>query len=97
MTLETTRQQALDRREYYAEACDPDACFDLGMACSTGSGGVPVDLVAAHKWFNIAAAMGHARAGECRGEIAEDMTAREVVEAQRQARALLASQMRRAA
>ncbi|WCT72702.1 hypothetical protein PQ455_13805 [Sphingomonas naphthae] len=97
MTHETMRQQALDRREYYAEAGDPDACFDLGMACSTGSGGIAVDLVAAHKWFNIAAAMGHARAAECRGEIAEEMSAREVVDAQRQARALLATHMRRAA
>ena len=36
---------------------DADAFFELGMMYSTGSS-VPVDLVSAHKWFNIAAMMG---------------------------------------
>ncbi len=31
-----------------------DALFDLGMLYSTGRGGM-VDLIAAHKWFNLAA------------------------------------------
>ena len=96
--METSmREQALARRLSYAEAGDPDACFDLGMACSTGSGGVAIDLIEAHKWFNLAAAGGHARAGECRTEVADEMTAREVVEAQRRARQLLQSRMRMAA
>ena len=37
---------------------DADALYDLGMAYSTGSGGVDVDLIEAHKWFNLAALNG---------------------------------------
>jgi uncharacterized protein len=77
---------------------DTVALYELGIAYSSGSGGIDVDLVQAHKWFNLAAVSGDARAQECRAEISEDMTAREIAEAQRQARAWLgATQMRRAA
>jgi uncharacterized protein len=31
---------------------DANALYDLGIAYSTGSGGVEVDLIEAHKWFN---------------------------------------------
>jgi uncharacterized protein len=34
---------------------DANALYDLGIAYSTGSGGVEVDLIEAHKWFNLAA------------------------------------------
>ena len=68
---------------------DINACFDLGMAYSCGSGGVDVDLIQAHKWFNIAAMGGNPRGQECRAEIAGEMSAREIAEAQRQARAWL--------
>ena len=73
-----------------AERGDVDALFELGVTYSTGRGGVPVDLVEAHKWFNLAALNGSTLAQECRAEIAEDMSAREIAEAQRQARAWLA-------
>jgi uncharacterized protein len=77
---------------------DAIALYELGIAYSSGSGGIDVDLVQAHKWFNLAAVSGDTRAQECRAEISEDMTAREIAEAQRQARAWLgATQMRRAA
>lgn len=76
---------------------DSDACFDLGIAYSSGAGGLDVDLIEAHKWFNLSALSGSARAAECRAEIAEDMTAREIAEAQRQARAWLNATQRRAA
>lgn len=66
-----------------------DALYDLGVAYSTGAGGIGVDLIEAHKWFNLAALNGSAEAQECRAEIACEMTAREVAEAQRQARAWL--------
>jgi TPR repeat protein len=66
------------------------ALYDLGIAFSTGTGGVEVDFIEAHKWFNLAALNGSALAQECRADIAEDMTAREIAEAQRQARAWLA-------
>ena len=72
-----------------AAAGDIKALYELGVAYSTGSGGVGVDLVEAHKWFNLAALNGSAQAQECRADIAEDMTAREIAEAQRQARAWL--------
>lgn len=76
---------------------DARAFYDLGIAYSLGTAGVEVDLIQAHKWFNLAALNGSERGQECRAEIAEDMTAREIAEAQRQARAWLAETSRRAA
>ena len=62
----------------------------IGVAYSTGTGGVEIDFIEAHKWFNLAALKGNIAAQECRADIAEDMTAREIAEAQRGARAWLA-------
>lgn len=76
---------------------DSDACFELGIAYSSGAGGLDIDLVEAHKWFNLSALSGSPRAAECRAEVAEDMTAREIAEAQRQARAWLNATQRQAA
>ena len=73
-----------------AASGDVKALYELGVAYSTGSGGVDVDLIEAHKWFNLAALNGSLQAQECRADIAEEMTAREIAEAQRQARAWLA-------
>lgn len=73
------------------------ACFDLGVAFSTGSNGAPCDLIEAHKWFNLAAARGHEEAANCRADIADEMTAREIAEAQRRARQWLAEGRQRAA
>jgi uncharacterized protein len=69
---------------------DIRALYELGVAYSTGTGGVEVDFIEAHKWFNLAALNGSPEAQECRADIAEDMTAREIADAQRQARAWLA-------
>ena len=74
-----------------AEAGDVDALFELGVTYSTGRGDVAVDLIEAHKWFNLAALSGCTRGQECRAEIALEMTAREIAEAQRQARAWLSA------
>ena len=75
-----------------------DALYELGVTYSTGRGGIPVDLIEAHKWFNLAALNGNALGQMCRAEISEEMTAREIAEAQRQARAWLAETgIRRAA
>ena len=68
---------------------DIEALYELGVAYSTGTAGVETDLVEAHKWFNLAARNGNLEAQACRADIAEDMTAREIAEAQRQARAWL--------
>ena len=73
-----------------------DAIYDLGVAFSTGSHGVTCELVEAHKWFNIAASRGHAQASLCRAAISEEMTAREIAEAQRRARDWLAIERRAA-
>jgi len=76
---------------------DANACFDLGVAFSTGSNGAECDLIEAHKWFNLAAARGHEEAAHCRADISDDMTAREIAEAQRRARQWLAEERQRAA
>lgn len=80
-----------------AASGDPQALYELGIAYSTGTHGLEVDLIEAHKWFNLAALNGSRRGQECRAEIAEEMTAREIAEAQRQARAWLSTTVRRAA
>ena len=68
---------------------DVQALYELGVAYSTGTAGVEIDFVEAHKWFNLAALNGNLAAQLCRADIAEDMTAREIAEAQRGARAWL--------
>ena len=66
-----------------------DALYELGVTYSTGRGGIAVDLIEAHKWFNLAALSGDTRSQMCRAEISVEMTAREIAEAQRAARAWL--------
>ena len=73
-----------------AQVATPDALFELGMLYATGRD-VIADLVAAHKWFNIAAARGNAEALKRRVEIAREMSGEEIAEAQRQAREWLQS------
>ena len=68
-----------------AEPSNADECFALGMIHSAGAG-VAVDLVQAHKWFNIAAVRGHGDAARLRREIAEHMSDGEIGSAQRAAR-----------
>ena len=80
-----------------AAAGDTIAYYDLGVAFSTGSHGVTCDLIEAHKWFNLAAVAGHEEAAWCRADISEEMTAREIAEAQRRAREWLSAGQRRAA
>ena len=62
-----------------------DMLFELGMMYSVGRD-VPVDLVSAHKWFNLAAVKGNADAVRLRREIADQMSEIEVAAAQRAAR-----------
>lgn len=76
---------------------DISAYFDLGVAFSTGSHGADCDLVEAHKWFNLAAVAGHDEAQMCRADISDEMTAREIAEAQRRAREWLSETSRKAA
>jgi len=62
-----------------------DILFELGMMYSVGRE-VAVDLVAAHKWFNLAAVKGNAEAIRLRREIANQMSDAEIAAAQRAAR-----------
>lgn len=64
---------------------DAEALFALGTRYSTGRDAAH-DLVAAHKWFNLAAMMGHDEARHSRAEIAREMTAAQIADAQREAR-----------
>jgi TPR repeat protein len=62
-----------------------DIFFRLGMLFSIGLE-VPADRVAAHKWFNLAAARGNAEAIRHRRELAGEMSEGEIAAAQRAAR-----------
>ena len=78
--------------QYERDAKDgrADALYNLGLAYSTGQG-VGVDMVAAHKWFNLAALKGRSDAIALRREVAEMMTEAEIAAAQREARAWMTS------
>jgi TPR repeat protein len=59
--------------------------YELGVLYAAGLE-VESDLVAAHKWFNLAAVSGKPEAAEHRQEIAREMSTAEVAAAQRAAR-----------
>lgn len=62
-----------------------DILFELGLMYATGRD-CDVDVVAAHKWFNIAAIKGSARAAELRSELSASMSKPEIARALREAR-----------
>jgi hypothetical protein len=64
----------------------PKNFFERGLACSAGRDGAAVDLIEAHKWFNIAAAHGDMKAALHREELAEEMSRTEIAAALRAAR-----------
>jgi TPR repeat protein len=76
--------------ELAAAGSTADALLELGLLHCAGREDVAVDLVSAHKWFNLAALRGNAEAKRYRMEIAREMSKREIAEAQRQARQWLA-------
>ena len=63
----------------------PDVLFERGLYWASGRSGV-VNLVAAHKWFNLAAIKGRANAIQMRREVAAMMSELEIAMAQREAR-----------
>jgi uncharacterized protein len=67
-----------------ASLAPSDHFFDLGLVSASAR-----DLIAAHKWFNLAALTGDSRAQAERADIASELTAAQIAEAQRQARAYL--------
>ena len=62
-----------------------DMLFELGMMYSVGRDAA-VDLIAAHKWFNLAAVKGNIDAIRLRREVASQMSDAEIAAAQRAAR-----------
>ncbi|AIC26567.1 sel1 repeat family protein [Rhizobium sp. MC63] len=62
-----------------------DVFCEMGLMYATGRG-CAVDLVAAHKWLNIAAIKGNDRAAELRADVAATMNKMQLVEALRAAR-----------
>jgi hypothetical protein len=62
-----------------------DMLFELGMMYSVGRD-MPVDLISAHKWFNLAAMKGNIDAIRLRREVANQMSDVEIATAQRAAR-----------
>ena len=83
--MSMTAAKPTQRMHYGADA---DQFFRLGLMCSTGES-VPADMVAAHKWFNIAGMRGSSEAVRHRCEIASEMSAADIAAAQRAARAWL--------
>jgi len=75
--------------ESAAEGGAPDALFELGLMYCTGRD-VDLDLVVAHKWFNLAAMRGNDDAKRYRMEIARELSKIEVARAQKLAREWLA-------
>ncbi|WFU20078.1 hypothetical protein [Bradyrhizobium sp. CB3481] len=63
-----------------------DVLFERGLYWASGRSGV-VNLVAAHKWFNLAALKGRTDAIAMRREVAAMMSEAEIAAAQREARA----------
>ena len=62
-----------------------DVFCEMGLMYATGRG-CAVDLVAAHKWLNIAAIKGNDRAAELRADVAATMSKMQLAEALRAAR-----------
>ncbi|MHB2265864.1 sel1 repeat family protein [Aliihoeflea sp. PC F10.4] len=62
-----------------------DILFELGMMYATGRD-CDVDVIAAHKWFNIAAIKGSNRAALLRQELSDSMSKGDIAKALREAR-----------
>ena len=77
-------------QELHGEPGDAASCFERGIIYSSGRE-VEIDLIQAHKWFNIAAARGHCDGAQMRREIAALMSDSEIGQAQRAARDWLKS------
>ena len=66
-------------------AAKADILFELGLMYATGRD-CETDVVAAHKWFNIAAIKGSERAAALRTELAAGMSKIEIARPLREAR-----------
>jgi hypothetical protein len=88
-------------RKAAVETAEPllsaEEMYRLGLEASTGAEAGAADLVTAHKWFNLAAMLGNVEARAYRAELAKEMSAEAIAEAQRLAREYLANQRPRSA
>lgn len=71
--------------EGLSASSDGDAFYRAGLAFSLGET-VEMDLVEAHKWFNLAAAKGHEVARDLRQEMADQMSREDIRQALKAAR-----------
>jgi hypothetical protein len=85
MTMAVIDMDVVADIEGEAKTGKPQALYQLGLCYSTGQG-VELDLVRAHKYFNLAAMKGVAEARLWRAELATQMSSNDIAEAQRLAR-----------
>lgn len=71
--------------EIAAQGGQPDALFELGLMYCTGRD-VALDLIEAHKWFNLAAMRGNDEAKHYRLEVSREMSKSDIAKAQKLAR-----------
>jgi TPR repeat protein len=82
---------AIGGLESAAHGGTSDALYQLGLMYCVGRD-VDVDLVQAHKWFNLAALRGNEEAKRYRGEISKEMSKPDIALAQKLAREWIATQ-----
>ena len=81
----------IESRMADAATGDVDALYELGVAYSTGTAGVEIDFIEAHKWFNLAALRGNEEAKRHRLEISKEMSRDDISRAQKLAREWMAT------
>ncbi|MGI9373778.1 MAG: hypothetical protein ACR2OJ_14910 [Hyphomicrobiales bacterium] len=83
--INNVETSAVKQMEQAARNGTSETLFQLGLIYSLGRN-VKRDLIAAHKWFNLAASRGNCDARTYRREIASELSQDEVAAAQRLAR-----------
>jgi uncharacterized protein len=83
--MATLDREFLTRVTTKADKGSAEHQYRAGLVFALGDG-VPVDLVTAHKWLNLAAMNGVLEARTSRAEISQDMTSEEIAVAQKMAR-----------
>ncbi|MEM9838499.1 MAG: hypothetical protein AAF830_05015 [Pseudomonadota bacterium] len=82
MSIETRIEEILNAERIPSA----DEMYRMGIEASTAVDGGDIDLIAAHKWFNLAALQGNEDAVFYRKQVTLEMDSRQVAAAQRDAR-----------
>jgi len=82
--LEARYAEAAKKFEKAAFKGDPSSAANLGFLYFFGNG-VPIDVVASHMWFNLAARRGISRANFLVAQVEDRMTSEQIEEAKRRA------------